>query len=252
MLKKLGIVFIVLLIFIAAASTVYAGHDEKGNNGAPLNTTVNTPSGTSANTPAGTPANTPSNNSSQKDGGSQTGSNPAAKSTNPGETKTAAETADKGTAGGTEKVTEKKEDPEEAFWRAIRKVLKAGKPVDNGQFIVTITSPEKIDGNITTYDKCFDIAGVTEYTDVEILIAMLNNETGEYEIIDLPDGDKAIDASTGAFQTELELDLGECNLMLIAYRTSEKNPDKVQYNSISVTVYRSFWDKWVGNLFGVK
>ena len=254
MLKKLCVVFIVLLIFIAAVSTAYAKPPEEGDSGASSKTTVNAPSGTSATSnasavspassivaPANIPANLSSNNSTQKDEGSQTGPNASVKNTAAGDTKTAAASAEKETAGGTEKDTEQKEDPDAAFWRAIRKVLESGKPVSNGLSVVTIKKPENIDGDVTTYGKTFEISFESEYTDVEILIAMLNSETGVYETIELPDGDRVLNIGSGALSTELELDPGEYDLLLIAYRTSEKDPERVQYTPISVTVFKDSW-----------
>lgn len=253
MLKKLSVVFIMLLIFIVAVSAAYA-KPEEGNTGTSSKTTVNAPSGTSAtsNAAAALPANSivapsnipvslPSNNSTQKDGGSQTGSNVAFKTTGTGETKTNAASAEKETSGGTEKDKEQKEDPDAAFWRAIRKVLEAGKPVSNGQSVVTIKKPENIEGDVTTYGKTFEISFESEYTDVEILIAMLSSESGMYEIIELPDGDRVLNIGSGALSTELELDPGEYDLLLIAYRTSEKDPEHIQYTPIAVTVFKDSW-----------
>ena len=135
---------------------------------------------------------------------------------------------------------DRKEDPDAAFRAAIMKVLK-GQACEQRAIIITIKKPENIEGSITTYETTFEISGETEYTDAEMLIAMLNKESGVYELIELPDGDQAIDASSGAMSTELELEPGEYNLPLIAYRTSEKDPELVQYTPISVTVYRDTW-----------
>ena len=57
-------------------------------------------------------------------------------------------------------------------------------------------------------------------------MARLNGETGAYEIIELPDGDEVINAGAGAFSKILELEYGENNLLIIAYRFSERtNPE---------------------------
>lgn len=245
MIKKLGIVFIVLLIFVAAASVAYAGNPEgTGDTGTPARTYTNPAPGTSVYPPANVPAGMPSG-SAQKDGGSQAGSYAGAKNDGTGDAVAAPVAADGEVVAGADKTgsADRKEDPDAAFRAAIMKVLKAGKPVNNGQFIITIKKPENIEGSITTYtyETTFEISGETEYTDAEMLIAMLNKESGVYELIELPDGDQAIDASSGAMSTELELEPGEYNLLLIAYRTSEKDPELVQYTPISVTVYRDTW-----------
>lgn len=243
MIKKLGIVFIVLLIFVAAASVAYAGNPEgTGDTGTPARTYTNPAPGTSVYPPANVPAGMLSG-SAQKDGGSQAGSYAGAKNDGTGDAVAAPVAADGEAVAGADKTgsADRKEDPDAAFRAAIMKVLKAGKPVNNGQFIITIKKPENIEGSITTYETTFEISGETEYTDAEMLIAMLNKESGVYELIELPDGDQAIDASSGAMSTELELEPGEYNLLLIAYRTSEKDPELVQYTPISVTVYRDTW-----------
>jgi len=73
------------------------------------------------------------------------------------------------------------------------------------------------------------------------LIAMLSSESGMYEIIELPDGDRVLNIGSGALSTELELDPGEYDLLLIAYRTSEKDPEHIQYTPIAVTVFKDSW-----------
>ena len=120
----------------------------------------------------------------------------------------------------------------------IREVLDAGVPVDNGQTIVNITVPENIGERMSIYGREFEISGITEYTDVEIIVARLNGETGVYEILELPDGDDVIYAGAGAFSQILELEYGENNLLIISYRSSEKDESMIQYNSISVTALR--------------
>jgi len=249
MLKKLSVVFIVLLIIIAAASVAYAGNPEGiGDTGASSKTS-NVSAGTTVNAPATSPSGT-----AQKDGGSLAGSNTGGKNAGAGEAITAPATAGKETGAAKAGGAEKEEDPDAKLWRAIMKVLESGEPVDNGQLIALITSPENIGDEVTIYeDQGLVISGFTEYTDVELLIARLNKETGVYEIIVLPDGDRTIDTSTGAFSTELELGPGKYNLLLIAYRTSEKDPDRVQYTPISVKVLKSYL-RWlgIGKLFGAK
>ena len=168
--------------------------------------------------------------------------NTAPESTNPGETKTGTASGETGTAAGTtdtEKAddtenAEDKSNPETEFRLSIRKVLEAGVPVDNGQFIMTINVPDNIEEQVNIYGKELDFSGETEYTDIEILIARLNSETGMYQIIELPDGDDMIAAGSGVFSKVIELEYGENNLLIIYYRSSEKDATLIQYNSISV------------------
>ncbi|NMA32969.1 MAG: hypothetical protein GX940_00235, partial [Clostridiaceae bacterium] len=109
-----------------------------------------------------------------------------------------------------------------------------GVPVDNGQFIMTINVPDNIEEQVSIYGTELDFSGETEYTDIEILIARLNSETGMYQIIELPDGDDMIAAGSGVFSKVIELEYGENNLLIISYRSSEKDATRIQYNSISV------------------
>lgn len=219
MLKKLGFVFIVLMIFIAAMTAVYAGNDDITGE-----------------------KTVPASNTAQKNSFANTEQNTVPKSTNPGETKTGTASGETGTAAGTtdtEKAddtenAEDKSNPETEFWLSIRKVLEAGVPVDNGQFIMTINVPDNIEEQVNIYGKELDFSGVTEYTDIEILIARLNSETGMYQIIELPDGDDMIAAGSGVFSKVIELEYGENNLLIISYRSSEKDATRIQYNSISV------------------
>lgn len=239
MIKKLGIVFIVLLIFVAAASVAYAGNPE-GTGDAVTPSSRTYPNVTSG--PAVYTGNVPAgaSGSTQKDAGSKpaTGSAPAGKETG----------TSQGKAGG----AATGEDKEAKFWKAVVKVLEAGEPVDTGQFIVTLTSPEDLENELKLYeDDSLTITGFVEYTDTVVLIAMLNKETGAYELIELPDGDEAIDTGSGAFSTEFKFKPGEYNLLLIAYRASEMDPDRVQYTPISCKVLRSYL-RWLGAIFGIK
>jgi hypothetical protein len=211
MFKKLGIIFIVLMVFIIAASAASANNTENaGDTGAPVYNNI------------------------QKDGDSLAYPVTAQWSADTGEAKREAASPGSETVG--EPVAE--EDPDAAFWRAIQEVLDAGVPVDNGQSIVNITVPENIGERMSIYGREFEISGITEYTDVEIIVARLNGETGVYEILELPDGDDVIYAGAGAFSQILELEYGENNLLIISYRSSEKDESMIQYNSISVTALR--------------
>jgi hypothetical protein len=210
MLKKISVVFVVLLVFIIAASAAFAGN----------------PDGTGD-------TNAPAPGAAQNNG-SPAGPNVVPDGENPGETGTETAPEDQENAADEGET----EDPDAAFRSAIQRVLDAGVPVDNGQFIVTITKPENIGEKMSTYGREFEITGITEYTDVEIKVARLNGETGAYEIIELPDGDEVINAGAGAFSKILELEYGENNLLIIAYRFSEKDESRIQYNSISVTALR--------------
>lgn len=228
MLKKLGFVFIVLMIFIAAMTAVYAGNDDvAGENSAPA--TKVSPVNSTA----------PVSNAAQKNNAATADQNTAPESTDLGETKTGTVSAETGIADGTanaEKAdnTENETDPETEFRLAIRKVLEEGVPVDNGQFIMTINVPDNIEEQVSIYGTELDFSGETEYTDIEILIARLNSETGMYQIIELPDGDDMIAAGSGVFSKVIELEYGENNLLIISYRSSEKDATRIQYNSISV------------------
>ena len=91
----------------------------------------------------------------------------------------------------------------------------------------TINVPDNIEEQVSIYGTELDFSGETEYTDIEILIARLNSETGMYQIIELPDGDDMMAAGSGVFSKVIELEYGENNLLIISYRSSEKDATRI-------------------------
>jgi len=118
------------------------------------------------------------------------------------------------------------------FYSEYESVLKNGVALDNGQFIMTITKPEK--DKDSTYKKSYIISGKSEFDDVVISVARLNRKTGEYELIRNTDGDISWGIGSGIFSTEILLVDGVNNLLFISYRKSEMVEGKIQFNSITV------------------
>lgn len=129
-------------------------------------------------------------------------------------------------------------DPQAEIHASIAKTLKSGDVDDNGQFIMTVRNPENIGEEVNTYSRRVNISGSTRYSDLIVKIAKRNKETGEYYIIELPDGDESIPVLSDYFSVELDLEYGENNLLLISYRKSESDPSMVQYNVIKINIYK--------------
>jgi len=129
-------------------------------------------------------------------------------------------------------------DPQAEIRESIAKTLKSGDVADNGQFIMTVRNPENISEEVNTYSKRVNIAGSTKYSDLIVLIAKLDKETGTYNIIELPDGDESIPVLSDYFSVELDLEYGENNLLLISYRQSETDTSMIQYNVIKINIYK--------------
>lgn len=123
------------------------------------------------------------------------------------------------------------------FGETLEKVLKKGSAINNGQFIMTITSPEK--DKDSTYKKSYVLSGNSAYNDVMIRIQKFNEETKEYEPMYNTDGESSW--GIGDFQLfskEIILTRGFNKIRIVSYRTSEdevaKMEENIQMNSFTI------------------
>lgn len=114
----------------------------------------------------------------------------------------------------------------------IEKVLKDGKAFDNGQSIMTITSPEK--DKESTYFKDYILSGKSEYDDIVVMAARFNEKSGEYKLIRNTSGERTWETTSGLFSTEIELNMGANKLMIITYRKSQSEEPKLQVNCYTI------------------
>jgi hypothetical protein len=108
---------------------------------------------------------------------------------------------------------------------------------ETDQFLVTITRP---DGDETTFKKAYVIAGTTAESGIEVVLAMYNPETGNYEEFKNTDGDSRWEiGSFGLFSKQVRLNEGANKLKIMAYKKSEKGSlergTNLQVNYFTVT-----------------
>jgi hypothetical protein len=219
MFKKLVVILIAFTILVSSPMTVFAGNPEGSG--------ISEPSAA---------------NGTVKNAGQQTNAGKTEAKDQAAQTQKSDDTqAQKGDTPVTEAAAgenEKKEDPQAEIKAAVNEVLKSGSVEDNGQFLMTINNPKDLTKIEKQYSNIYNVSGSTSHNDLIILLAKLNKTTGEYELVELPDGDESIPVLSGYFSVVVDLELGENNFLLISYRASEKLPDKVQYNIFTVEHYK--------------
>lgn len=122
------------------------------------------------------------------------------------------------------------------FETVFNNVLKDGTAIDNGQFILTVTSPDK--DRDSTYRKSYVLSGSSKYNDIIISIAKYNKDTNTYEPMYNTDGESSWEIGDfRLFSKEIILTEGTNKIKIIAYRTSQKEEarlDDIQVNSFTV------------------
>ncbi|MGE5613624.1 MAG: hypothetical protein ACM3XR_04400 [Bacillota bacterium] len=119
----------------------------------------------------------------------------------------------------------------EEFEDKVRSILKNGQAIDNGDFIMTITRPEK--DKDSTYYKTYNITGKSEYSDVVISIYRYDENAGEYVPMTNTDGESSWDC-LGIFSTDIGLEVGANKIMIQAYRKSEMIASRLQVNCFTI------------------
>lgn len=140
--------------------------------------------------------------------------------------------SDESTASGKSAAEAKKPD----FEAVIQNAMKNGSAVNNGQFIMTLNSPDK-DKN-STYEQSYVLSGSSEYSDVVITIARYNEETGQYERMLNTDGESTWEIGYfRMFSKEIKLTTGANKIMIMSYRSTQKEEatlDNTQINCFTI------------------
>lgn len=114
---------------------------------------------------------------------------------------------------------------------------------DTKQFWVTITRPDE--DTDSTYKSSYVISGVSNYTDVIVVLQVFDEDSGKYVPMENTDGESSWVVgsfnvfSKAAFSKEIELAKGANKIRILAYRTSQENDLKiadVQVNKFTVTL----------------
>lgn len=129
-------------------------------------------------------------------------------------------------------ITTKKQDFEKVF----NSVLEDGMAVNNGQFNMTITSPDE-DKN-STYMKSYVLSGNSKYNDVVISIAKYNEDTNKYEPMYNTDGESSWEIGDfRLFSKEIILAKGINKIKIISHRTSQMEEallENIQVNCFTI------------------
>jgi len=217
MLKKISAILIVFIIITVSSVTVFAGQTEDSFVSAIPAASTGTTSATTSTTSAATGI---TNNSTQQ-GSSSSGSSIVPLSTGTGN------------AASVQSIVEEKKPDFEAF---IENVMENGKAVDNDLKIMDITSPET--EKESTYDETYVLSGTSTHSDVVVIIARYDDETGRYERIENTDGESTWEiGSIRIFTKEIKLKLDTNKLMIISYRASQKEEatlDNIQINCFTI------------------
>lgn len=120
----------------------------------------------------------------------------------------------------------------------VTKLIKDADTDYTDQFIVTITKPEE--SKDSTYKKSYIISGITEYSDVKVLLAIYDEDEKEYVPLENTDGENTWDIGKfGVFSKEITLSKGVNKIRIAAYRTSQKDKlteGKIQVNRFTITL----------------
>lgn len=204
MLKKMCALLVVLIMITASTAIAFAGNpDGIGNTSSPAIADMQQ--------------------------SSTTGS-----SVSTGDVKTG--TTSEGAISGTEANNAKNNklvSPKPDFESIFQNALKNGRAMDNGQFMVIITSPDK--DKDSTYKKSYILSGNSEYDDVIISIAKYNDATGEYEQMSNTDGESSWEiSSAGFFSKEILLTKGTNKIKIMSYSAAQKEESKLQINCFTI------------------
>ena len=111
---------------------------------------------------------------------------------------------------------------------------------DTKQWLVTITRPDS--DTDSTYKSSYVISGVSDYTDVTVVLQVYDEESESYVPMENTDGESTWEiGSFGVFSKELQLTEGENKIRILAYRTSQNDwkVDDIQVNKFTVTLLKS-------------
>jgi hypothetical protein len=121
---------------------------------------------------------------------------------------------------------------------AIENII-ADKYIDStSQFLVTITRPE---GDENTFNKSYIICGVSNHSDIEVVLSVYNESSGKYEEYETTEGVSRWKAGK-LFTKEVILREGANKIKLVAYKTNEADNlnvgENVQVNKFTITVLK--------------
>ena len=111
---------------------------------------------------------------------------------------------------------------------------------DTKQFWVTITRPDS--DTDSTYKSSYVISGVSDYTDVTVVLQVYDEESESYVPMENTDGESTWEiGSFGVFSKEVQLAEGENKIRILAYSTSQNDwtVDDIQVNKFTVTLLKS-------------
>jgi len=142
--------------------------------------------------------------------------------------------ADSGTAVNSE--SQRTED--EVAEAALKNII-ADKYIEStSQFLVTITRPE---GDENTFNRSYIICGVSNHSDIEVVLSVYNESSGRYEEYETTEGVSRWKAGK-LFTKEVILKEGANKIKLVAYKTNEANNlnvgENVQVNKFTITVLK--------------
>ncbi len=122
----------------------------------------------------------------------------------------------------------------------LKDILKDGTAVKDKYFIMQITNPQ-MDKESTVY-KSYVLSGNSKYDDVIISIAKYNDATGEYEPMTNTDGESSWEIGEyRLFSKEIKLTEGTNKIMMIAYRTSQKDEalrENIQVDCFTISLLK--------------
>ena len=116
---------------------------------------------------------------------------------------------------------------------------------DTEQFLVTITRPDE--ETDSTYKSSYVISGVSDSSDVKVVLEVYNKESEEYVLMENTDGESVWDIgsynvfSKAAFSKEIELEEGPNQIRILAFRTAQADGLKVedvQVNEFTITLLK--------------
>ena len=126
-------------------------------------------------------------------------------------------------------ITSKGSDPvkKTEFEAVLEKAAKNGTAINNGQFVMTITSPDM--DKDSTYVKSYVLSGNSKYNDVIISIYKYNEDKNAYEPMYNTDGESSwAIGDFRLFSKEIVLTKGINKIKIVSYRTSQKEEAKVE------------------------
>lgn len=136
-----------------------------------------------------------------------------------------------------------------AFEKAFDELLRDGKAMDNGQFIMLVTKPDKDkEEDFLRYGEegkaDYLLTGKSNYNDVIITIAKYDEASCEYKRYNTTMGESSWKSSE--LSDEIPLTKGANKIKILVYRESQingANLDNVQVNSFTISLFSEAAEK---------